>query len=243
MKKMLLILFCIPLFIFGQNTSGTKYSLSTGYYHLGITLNENDSFEFNEGGCTFIRSGEGTYKIEDEKLLLEFSKSEKGRTKKSCFVVVDSSLSTTDSSTIEITVLDNNTILPYVNVVLYDSIGLFIDGKCSKNDGPSKLKHQSKNEIVIHVSYVGYPNIKKTLNPNYNYGLVAKMNEAVFFRKTITDTTYVYNIQSKSKRLLRINLDDNYNTHRNLWKDGKVPQLAQDLEKLEYFIRTTFYIY
>ena len=60
MKKMLLILFCIPLFIFGQDTSGTKYSLSTGFYQLGITLNENDSFEFNEGGCTYIRSGKGT---------------------------------------------------------------------------------------------------------------------------------------------------------------------------------------
>jgi hypothetical protein len=28
-----------------------------------------------------------------------------------------------------------------------------------------------------------------------------------------------------------------------LFDQGKVPQLAQDLEKLEYFIRTTFYIY
>lgn len=60
MKKMLLILFCIPLFIFGQDTSGIKYSLSTELHHIGMTLNENDSFEFNEGKCTYIRSGKST---------------------------------------------------------------------------------------------------------------------------------------------------------------------------------------
>jgi|TARA_B110000459_G_scaffold154948_1_gene169373 hypothetical protein len=60
MKKMLLILFCIPLFIFGQVTSEIKYSLSTEFHYIGITLNENDSFEFNDRKCTFIRSGKGT---------------------------------------------------------------------------------------------------------------------------------------------------------------------------------------
>lgn len=243
MRKLLLVLFCVPLFVFGQDTIGTKYSISTGYYYIGITLNENDSFEFYEGGCLFSHTGEGTYKIEDKKLHLEFLKSEKGRTRKSYFEVVDSSLCITDTATIVITVFEEDSIFPYANIILYDSIGLFIDGKSSKNDGPSKLKHQSENELSINVSFVGYPNIKRILNPNYNYALIAKMNEDGSFWGTITDTTYIYKIQSKSKRLLRIMLDDNYNVYSNLWKDGEVSKLAQDLENLEYFIRRTFNIY
>ena len=41
MRKLLLVLFCVPLFVFGQDTIGTKYSISTGHYYIGITLNEN----------------------------------------------------------------------------------------------------------------------------------------------------------------------------------------------------------
>ena len=69
------------------------------------------------------------------------------------------------------------------------------------------------------------------------------MNEDGSFWQIITDTTYVYKIQSKSKKLLRITLDGRGNGYIDLWKDGKVPKLAQDLENLEYFIRRTFNIY
>jgi hypothetical protein len=249
MRKLLLVLFCVPLFVVGQDTIGTTYSMGGGYSTFGITFNENDSFKYYSGTCTKSSVAVGTYKIENKKLYLEFSKSELDVVEESHFVIIDSSLCATNVPYIKVKVLADDSIQAYATIVIDN-----VDGTTTDFDGYGVLRHQSEEEMFIYVYFSVYKTIRRKLSPHYNYHLVAKLYDTIPYdpsvglvisshRQPITNATYVYDIQSKNKKLLRIKRHNTSMEYIDLWKDGEVPKLAQDLENLKSFIRKTFNIY
>jgi hypothetical protein len=170
MKTYFLILFILPLSVFGQVTIEGIFSTGTMPPLTGIRcLKFNNSGSFEDSFCNwkgYYLTGKGIYFIENDTLILKYISSD---TLSTTYQITDSICLDFDSLTLNIYVMDKETdgFFLFNNIIIIDSANDTVIKKILNNEGIITCKVKKSNEeYTLNFSNGGYKPCSFKFNPD-----------------------------------------------------------------------------
>ncbi len=167
MKRLAVILVIFfPSIYYGQDKLEGKYSTSLYYDVFSLTFKKNGTFDYSMSGCYMGEKAKGTYKIDHDKLTLNFDEIKEHKSYYSIKDYADCNTNGKDVKLIfKVKDKPSNESIPYANIILY-SENVQIGGITADTGGVAQFAvAKSVKELEIKVAYVGYNKFSFKIKP------------------------------------------------------------------------------
>ncbi|MCH8904488.1 MAG: hypothetical protein IIA45_11300 [Bacteroidetes bacterium] len=208
MKKraLILTLIFIPLLSLAQLKG--EYCISYGFGGECIKFYKNNNFKYQSSSCTQQATGQGTYELTENKLILYFESD--GALGDDEQVKIESSDALSDTVWIEITTRESaaGQPLPFNASCFKDSLESTIACSVANFEGRTYyLLPKSNDALTLFVSSVGYKTFTYPLVPDKNYKLQIDMSNSGFYRKYRSGEIMSFDVREVNNKSIELTSD------------------------------------
>lgn len=166
-----------------QTLEGHYYESYHGFGGANYYFHKDGTFEYDYSSCTGGSEGYGKYVVDKDSIHFYFLPFHASDSSKPQMNILRSGAPTTEKIELEFSVRDDSTLegIPFVVIVLKDSIGNTLKGTQTDLDGKCNISYSGySGSIKIEIKMIGYEQMARPLNGNTNYVFDIRLHEKKF---------------------------------------------------------------